>query len=101
LPALDRLFGVPRRAGNHPEIDAGERILLWLDRAALKAPADCRDLARLMARYHGDIRRGPEMRPATLVALLEKTDALRRPQRFLHLLQARTAAVAERLGREE
>jgi len=36
LPALDRLFGVPQRADYHPEIDAGEHILLSLDSAARK-----------------------------------------------------------------
>jgi tRNA nucleotidyltransferase (CCA-adding enzyme) len=34
--------------------------------ARLKTPADCRDLALLVARFHGDIRRGPELRAATV-----------------------------------
>ena len=56
--------------------------------AYLKAPAECRDLALLVARYHGDIRRGSEMRAGSIVRLLENTDALRRPQRFQQLLDA-------------
>jgi tRNA nucleotidyltransferase (CCA-adding enzyme) len=54
----------------------------------LRVPHDSRDLALLAARYHGDIHRAAELRPATLVTLLEKTDALRRPERFTWLLQA-------------
>ena len=64
----------------------------------LKAPAECRDLALLVARHHGDIRRGPEMGAAAIVRLLEKTDALRRPQRFFQLLQACDCDFHGRLG---
>jgi tRNA nucleotidyltransferase (CCA-adding enzyme) len=53
----------------------------------LKAPADCRDLAVLLAREHGNLHRAAELRPATLVTLFERTDALRRPERFELLLQ--------------
>jgi tRNA nucleotidyltransferase (CCA-adding enzyme) len=52
----------------------------------LRIPNDCRDLAVLAARYHGEIHRAAELRPATIVRLLEQTDALRRPQRFEELL---------------
>ncbi|WP_301101725.1 multifunctional CCA addition/repair protein [Propionivibrio sp.] len=69
--------------------------------ARLKPPAECRDLARLVARYHGDIRRGPELRAATITRLLENTDALRRPQRFKQLLEACTCDHHGRLGWEE
>ncbi|MFT3962289.1 multifunctional CCA addition/repair protein [Propionivibrio sp.] len=69
--------------------------------AYLKAPVECRDLALLVARYHGDIRRGPEMRASTIVRLLEKADALRRPQRFQQLLQACDCDFHGRLGWED
>ena len=69
--------------------------------AYLKAPAECRDLALLVARYHGDIRRGPELRASTIVRLLEKADALRRPQRFQQLLQACDCDFHGRLGWED
>ncbi len=52
----------------------------------LRVPNDCRDLALLMARHHGTVHRCREMRAATLVELLEKCDALRRPERFEELL---------------
>jgi len=52
----------------------------------LRAPAECRDLAVLAAREHGLVHEAAALRPATQVALLERADALRRPQRFAQLL---------------
>jgi tRNA nucleotidyltransferase (CCA-adding enzyme) len=54
----------------------------------LRAPADCRDLAVLAAREHGVIHDAASLRPATLVRLVERVDALRRPERFGQLLEA-------------
>ena len=54
----------------------------------LRAPADCRDLAVLAAREHGVIHDAASLRPATVVRLLERVDALRRPERFGQLLEA-------------
>ncbi len=67
----------------------------------LRAPTDCRELALLMARHHGDIRRGPEMRAATIDKLLMSCDALRRPQRFAQLLEACACDYHGRLGWED
>ena len=69
--------------------------------ARLKTPAECRDLARLVARYHGDIRRGPQLRASTIATLLENADALRRPQRFRQLLEACLCDHHGRLGWED
>ncbi|MBW7903673.1 MAG: multifunctional CCA addition/repair protein [Rhodocyclaceae bacterium] len=69
--------------------------------ARLRAPADCRELALLVARYHGDVHRAAELRPETMVRLFEKSDALRRPQRFAQLLEACAADFNGRLGWEE
>jgi tRNA nucleotidyltransferase (CCA-adding enzyme) len=66
----------------------------------LRIPNDCRDLALLMARYHGNIHRALELRPSTIVELFEKTDALRRPERFQQLLAACECDHRGRLGRE-
>ena len=68
--------------------------------ARLKTPAEARDLARLVARYHGDIRRSRELRPGTVLKLLEGCDALRRPQRFEQILQACDSDFHGRLGWE-
>jgi len=54
----------------------------------LRVPADCRDLAVAVARDHGNVHRALELRPATVVELLERADAFRRPARFAEFLQA-------------
>lgn len=66
----------------------------------LKPPTECRDLALLVARYHGDIRRGPDMKASTIVTLLEHCDAIRRPERFAHLIEACDCDFHGRLGWE-
>jgi tRNA nucleotidyltransferase (CCA-adding enzyme) len=67
----------------------------------LKVPADCRDVARLVARFHGDMHRVAELRPETKLTLLERCDALRRPERFELILLACEADYRGRLGWEE
>ena len=67
----------------------------------LRVPSDCRDLALLAARYHGDVHRAADLRATTLVTLLERTDALRRPERFRQLLQACQSDYNGRLGWQE
>jgi len=54
----------------------------------LRAPADCRDLARLAARWSARVREARRLDPAALVDLFERTDALRRPERFASLVEA-------------
>lgn len=64
----------------------------------LHVPNECRELALLMARYHGNIHRAEELKASTIVKLLESTDALRRPQRFQQLLDACRCDYTGRLG---
>jgi tRNA nucleotidyltransferase (CCA-adding enzyme) len=66
----------------------------------LRVPHDCRELALLAARYHGEIHRAQELKPSTIVKLLEKTDAFRRPDRFELLLDACACDFHGRLGFE-
>jgi tRNA nucleotidyltransferase (CCA-adding enzyme) len=54
----------------------------------LKIPNDCRDLAVMTAREHGNVGRALELRAATIVTLLERCDAFRKPQRFVDMLHA-------------
>ncbi|MDD5388201.1 MAG: multifunctional CCA addition/repair protein [Gallionellaceae bacterium] len=63
----------------------------------LRAPLECRDLAIMVARDHGNAHRALELRPATVLELLERVDALRRPERFEDFL---TACEADFHGRE-
>ncbi|MFN7780138.1 MAG: multifunctional CCA addition/repair protein [Betaproteobacteria bacterium] len=67
----------------------------------LRAPADCRDLALLVAREHGLIYKIDELRAGTIVEILERSDALRRPRRFAQLLDACEADTRGRTGFEE
>jgi len=85
----------------HPGHEARSVSLVSEVCERLRTPADCRDLALLVARYHGDIRRGPDLRASTVTRLLEHTDALRRPQRFQQLLEACACDYRERLGWED
>jgi tRNA nucleotidyltransferase (CCA-adding enzyme) len=54
----------------------------------LKIPNDCRDLARMTAREHGNVGRALELRANTMVTLFERCDAFRKPQRFIDMLRA-------------
>jgi tRNA nucleotidyltransferase (CCA-adding enzyme) len=66
----------------------------------LRTPAGCRDLAVLAAREHGIVHHAFELRPGTVVELLERTDAFRRPERFTGLLRVCAADARGRLGRQ-
>jgi tRNA nucleotidyltransferase (CCA-adding enzyme) len=66
----------------------------------LRVPAECRDLALLVARFHGDIYKIDELRPKTIVSILERCDVFRRPERFGELLGACEADHRGRLGFE-
>ena len=54
----------------------------------LPVPRACRDLGLLAAEYHTHCHRMGELRDDTVVRLLEKTDAFRRPERFEQFLLA-------------
>ncbi|MDP2794390.1 MAG: multifunctional CCA addition/repair protein [Sulfurisoma sp.] len=64
----------------------------------LRVPVECRDVALLTARFHGDIHKPEQLRPATMVKLLERCDVLRRPERFELVLGACEADFRGRLG---
>ena len=85
---------LPRHIGH--EMRSVQLVTALCER--LRVPGECRDLALLAARYHGDIHRAADLRAATLVTLLERTDALRRPERFRQLLQACRCDYNGRLG---
>ena len=63
-------------------------------------PGECRDLGLLAARYHGDVHRARELRPETVVRLLQNCDAWRRPERFVQLLQVCACDAHGRTGHE-
>jgi len=63
-----------------------------------KVPTDCRELADVVAREHGNIHRSAGFGAAALMRLLERCDALRRPQRFHEALLACACDARGRLG---
>ncbi|MBA2676755.1 multifunctional CCA addition/repair protein, partial [Ramlibacter sp.] len=67
----------------------------------LRVPVDCRELAEVVAREHGNVHRSGEFGPAAVVRLLERCDALRKPQRFEQVLLACECDARGRLGLEE
>jgi tRNA nucleotidyltransferase (CCA-adding enzyme) len=54
----------------------------------LKVPSECRDLAVMTAREHGNVGRALQLRANTIVKLLERCDAFRKPARFTQMLLA-------------
>ena len=78
-----RRRGSPRRARS-----ALPRLLVEQVCQRLKIPNDCRDLAVMTAREHGNVARAFELRANTIVTLLERCDAFRKPQRFIDCLCA-------------
>jgi len=68
--------------------------------ARLRVPSDYRDLALIVARYHGIVHRAFELRPNTLLEFMERADAFRRPERFDLALLACEADARGRTGME-
>ena len=62
----------------------------------LKVPVECKDAARLAARWRGSVHGAAELRPAALLDLLHATDALRRPTRLDTLLETCAADACSR-----
>ncbi len=87
---------LPRHHGH----EARSAALVQDVNARLRVPGDCRDLAVLVAREHGNLRRIWEMRPGTVVEVFERCDAFRKPERFVQLLDAGEADQRGRAGHE-
>lgn len=66
--------------------------------ARLRVPTDCRELADVVAREHGNIHRSADFGAAALVRLLERCDAFRKPQRLDEILLACECDARGRLG---
>lgn len=67
----------------------------------LRVPNDCRELADVVAREHGHVHASAGLGPEATLRLLERCDALRRPQRFLQALQACECDARGRTGLED
>ncbi|MCL2644293.1 MAG: multifunctional CCA addition/repair protein [Betaproteobacteria bacterium] len=71
---------------HHYEHESRGAPLAWQVSERLRAPTSCRDFSVLFAREHGNLGLIGEMRPNTITSLLERCDCVRRPERFLALL---------------
>ena len=75
--------------------------LLQVVAERLRVPVDCRELADVVAREHGNIHRSSELGAAALVRLLERCDAIRKPARLDEILLACECDARGRLGYED
>ena len=66
-----------------------------------RVPNDCKELAEVVAHEHGNIHRSHELNAAAVLRLLERCDAIRKPQRFEQALLACECDARGRLGFEE
>jgi len=67
----------------------------------LRVPLACRATADVVAREHGNIHRSESFDAAAVLRLLERCDAMRRPDRFADVLLACECDARGRLGLEE
>lgn len=67
----------------------------------LRVPRTCRELGALVAEYHAHCHRAFELKPSTILKVLHKLDAFRRPGRFENFLLACEADARGRTGFED
>ena len=67
----------------------------------LPVPNRCRDLALIVAEFHTHCHRAFEIRDKTMLKVLERSDAFRRPERFEKFLLACEADARGRKGLED
>lgn len=84
---------------HHGHEQRGVKLVDLLCRS-LRIPNRFRELSRLVAEYHTHCHRALELKPATLVKLLQTLDALRRPARLEQFLAACKADARGRSGFE-
>jgi tRNA nucleotidyltransferase (CCA-adding enzyme) len=87
---------LPRHIGH----EARSAALLQGVSERLRVPVECRELAEVVAREHGNVHRCEELGAAATVRLLERCDAFRKPKRFEEVLLACECDARGRLGLE-
>jgi tRNA nucleotidyltransferase (CCA-adding enzyme) len=97
---LGKALTAPDRWPSHRGHEEGGVPVIEALCARLKVPNGFRDLAVLTARHHAVVHRAAELRPSTVLKLLETTDAFRRPERFEEMLEACEADARGRTGLE-
>ena len=88
---------LPRHIGHEQRSEQLTRALCtrW------RVPVECKALAELVAREHGNIHQSLGFGAEAVLRLLVRCDALRRPERFLLALQACACDARGRLGKED
>ena len=66
----------------------------------LRIPVECKELSDVVAREHGNIHRSQDLNAAALMRLLERCDAIRKPERWSDILLACECDARGRLGFE-
>ncbi|WP_047541693.1 multifunctional CCA addition/repair protein [Methylotenera versatilis] len=66
----------------------------------LRVPNDCKELAHIVAKFHGKLHQTSKMRADTLLEFLMELDAIRQPARFADFLKACEADSRGRTGLE-
>jgi tRNA nucleotidyltransferase (CCA-adding enzyme) len=66
-----------------------------------RVPRESRELADVVAREHGNVHRSDSLNAAAVLRLLERCDAIRRPERFADALLACECDARGRLGFED
>jgi tRNA nucleotidyltransferase (CCA-adding enzyme) len=67
----------------------------------LRVPTECKELAVVVAKEHGNIHRSESLDAKAVMRLLQRCDALRKPVRFAQVLQACECDARGRLGMQE
>jgi len=95
--ALSPKETLPKHAGHEKR---GIPLVTQLCRR-LKTPTEFEQLAKVASEFHLHLHRIEELKPKTIVKVLEKTDAFRKPQRFEQFLQVCEADFRGRTGFED
>lgn len=84
----------------HPGHEARSLRLIESLAKRLPIPNACRELGCLAAEFHTHCHRAFELRPSTILKVLDRSDAFRRPERFDKFLLACEADARGRAGLE-
>lgn len=88
---------LPRHIGHEQRsVDLIQQVV-----ARLKVPNDCKDLALVVAKWHGKLHAVRQMKAETLLHFLEQLDAFRQRNRFQAFLDACACDSRGRLGLED
>lgn len=88
---------LPRHIGHEQR---SVKLLLALSQR-LRVPVECKELAEVVAREHGNIHRSLDLGPEATLRLLERCDAIRKPARFTEVLLACECDARGRLGLQD